>query len=206
MRAWEGVSPLDRTVESGIAVGVRRPKPLIPLRTALDSVNSSSRTSLSLIPAVLMLTRIASARKGVRITSITTDVTFLVVLAFIRFCLLDQLMRCVLLRDEHHVYNQCASGPTEVFGDSCGSLSPAVDKCGWPSGVTMRLSGPSTLRFINHSALSPAVDNLHRECDNQKNCHKETQKHKKLIEWAIYLLDCAYCASLWRTAFVILCG
>jgi hypothetical protein len=135
MRAWEGVLPLERTVESGTAVDVRRPKPLIPLRTALDSVNSSSRTSLFLIPVVLMLTRIASARKGVRITSITTDVTFLVVLAFIRFCLLDQLMRCVLLRDEHHVYNQCASGPTEVFGDSWGSLSPAVDKWGWSRQV-----------------------------------------------------------------------
>lgn len=36
-----------------------------------------------------MLTSIASASNGERIASITTDVTFLVVLAFIRFCLLD---------------------------------------------------------------------------------------------------------------------
>ena len=76
MRACEGCET---------AVGVRRPKPLIPLRTALDNVNSTSKTSLSLIPAVLMLTRIDSARSGVVIASITTDVKFLVVLAFIRF-------------------------------------------------------------------------------------------------------------------------
>ena len=108
MRAWEG----RETV-----VGVRRPKPLIPLRTALDNVNITSKPSLSLIPAVLMLTRIDSARSGVVIASITTDVKFLLVLAFIRVCLLDQLMRMRLLRDEHDVYNQCASGPTAVFWD-----------------------------------------------------------------------------------------
>ena len=79
MRACEG----RETV-----VGVRRPKPLIPLRTALDNVNSTSKTSLPLIPAVLMLTKIDSARSGVVIASITTDVKFLVVLAFM-VCLLD---------------------------------------------------------------------------------------------------------------------
>ena len=68
--------------------GVRRPKPLIPLRTALDNVNITSKNSLSLIPAILMLTRIDSARSGVVIASITTDVKFLVVLAFM-VCLLD---------------------------------------------------------------------------------------------------------------------
>ena len=94
---------------------VRRPKPLIPLRTALDNVSSSSKTSLFLIPVVLMLTRIASARNGERTTNITTEVTFLVVLAFISVLLLDQLMRCVLPRDEHHVYNRCANGPMAVF-------------------------------------------------------------------------------------------
>ncbi len=81
----EGLHHCAFTVESGTVVDVRRPKPLIPLRTALDNVNSSSNTSLSLIPAVLMLTRIASARNGERITSITTDVRFFVVFAFIRF-------------------------------------------------------------------------------------------------------------------------
>ena len=89
MRAPEGLVPLAFAVESGTAVGVRRPKPLIPLRTALDNVNKSSNISLSLIPAVLMLIRIASARNGEKITSITTDVKFLVVLVFIRVCLLD---------------------------------------------------------------------------------------------------------------------
>lgn len=64
-------------------VTVRRPKPLIPLNTALDNVNNSSNTSLSLMPAVLMLTRIARAKNGKRITSITTDVRFLVVFDFI---------------------------------------------------------------------------------------------------------------------------
>ena len=67
------------------AAGVRRPKPLIPLRTALDNVNITSKNSLSRIPAILMLTRIDSARSGVVIASITTDVKFLVVLVFIRF-------------------------------------------------------------------------------------------------------------------------
>ena len=76
-------------------VGVRRPKPLIPLKTALDNVNSTSKTSLSLIPAVLMLTRIDSARSGVVIASITTDVKFLVVLAFIGLSArLVDAMRC----------------------------------------------------------------------------------------------------------------
>jgi len=79
MRACEGCETV---------VGVRRPKPLIPLRTALDNVNSTSKTSLPLIPAVLMLTKIDSARSGVVIASITTDVKFLVVLAFM-VCLLD---------------------------------------------------------------------------------------------------------------------
>ena len=91
MRPWEGSSPahVARTEESGIDAAVRRPKPLIPLNTALDNVNNSSNTSLSRIPAVLMLTRIANARNGVRMTSITTDARFLVVFDFIRFRLLD---------------------------------------------------------------------------------------------------------------------
>jgi hypothetical protein len=84
MRACEGCDT---------AVGVRRPKPLIPLRTALDNVNSTSKTSLSLIPVILMLTIIDSARSGVVTASITTDVKFLVVLAFIRFVYSIWLMR-----------------------------------------------------------------------------------------------------------------
>src|SRR5688572_12637608 len=51
------------------------------------------------MPTVLMLTSIASARNGERIVSITTDVTFLVVLAFIRFVCSTHLMRGVSLRD-----------------------------------------------------------------------------------------------------------
>jgi len=58
---------------------------LIPLRTALDKVSIRSNTSLFLIPAVLMLARIASARNGERIASVTTDAKFFVVLAFIGF-------------------------------------------------------------------------------------------------------------------------
>ena len=87
MRPWEGSSPahVARTEESGAGLAVRRPKPLIPLNTALDNVNNSSNTSLSRMPAVLMLTRMASARNGERITSITTDARFLVVFDFIRF-------------------------------------------------------------------------------------------------------------------------
>ncbi len=42
--------------------------------------------------------------------SITADAT-LVVLVFINVCLLDLMMRRVLLSDEHHVYNRCANGP-----------------------------------------------------------------------------------------------
>ena len=74
---------------TGTAVAVRRTKPLIPLRTALNKVSISSSTSLFRIHAVVILTRIASARNGERLASITADVTFFVVLAFIRFCLLD---------------------------------------------------------------------------------------------------------------------
>lgn len=71
--------------------------------------------SLFLIPTVLMLTRIASARNGERITSVTIDARFFVVLAFIRFvCSTVNAMRC-LPRDEHDVYNRCASGPTLGF-------------------------------------------------------------------------------------------
>jgi len=40
---------------------------------------------LFLIPAVLMLIRMPSARIGERITSITADATFVVVLVFIAF-------------------------------------------------------------------------------------------------------------------------
>jgi len=114
MRACEELSPRAVAVASGTVVGVRRPNPLIPLRTALDNVSTSSSTSLSLIPAVCMLTRVASARNGERTTSITTDVRFLVVLAFIRF-VCSTRMRCSVLRDEQVDYNQCASGPSAVF-------------------------------------------------------------------------------------------
>ena len=88
---------------------------MIPLRTALDNVSSNSSTSLFLIPAVLMLTSIASARNGERTTSITADVRFLVVLAFIRFLSARLVMRCVLPRDEQDIYNRCASGPIVVL-------------------------------------------------------------------------------------------
>ena len=100
MRPWEGLLPADVIgAVIGTDVTVRRPKPLIPLNTALDNVNSSSNTSLSRIPAVLMLTRIASARNGERITSITTDVRFLVVLAFIRFVSSPDSRRSCLVTD-----------------------------------------------------------------------------------------------------------
>jgi len=106
-------------VENGTALDVRRPKPLIPLRTALDNVSSSSSTSLFLIPAVLMLTSIASARKGVRTASITTDARFVVTLAFIVLSA-RPVMRCDCFADEHEGYNQCASGPIVVFGGFVG--------------------------------------------------------------------------------------
>ena len=67
--------------------------------------------SLFLIPAVLMLTRIPSARIGERITSVATDAKFFVVLTFIGFvCPTVNAMRC-LPRDEHDIYNRCAIGP-----------------------------------------------------------------------------------------------
>ena len=110
-----------------MAQDVRRPKPLIPLRTALNNVSSSSNTSLSLIPAVLMLTRIASARNGERMTSITTDARFLVVLIFIRIVhSTSDAMQCCFA-DEHQVYNPCASGPTAILLGLQGNLSPVVD-------------------------------------------------------------------------------
>ena len=96
-------------------MAVRRPKPLIPLRTALDKVSSSNSTVLSVIPAVLMLTSIASARKGDRTTSITTDARFVVVLAFILGLSARLVMRCVLPRDEQDIYNRCAIGPLVVL-------------------------------------------------------------------------------------------
>ena len=96
-------------------MAVRRPKPLIPLRTAVSNVSVSSNTSLFLIPTVVMLARIASARNGEIIASVTTDAKFFVVLAFIGFvCATVNAMRC-LPRDEDDVYNQCASGPMPVF-------------------------------------------------------------------------------------------
>jgi len=82
-----------------------------------------------------MLTMIASARNGERTTSITADVKFLVVIVFIGFCLLDPVMRGGALRDEHEVYNRCASGPTAVFWGFWSNLSPAVDKDAWARRV-----------------------------------------------------------------------
>ena len=58
---------------------------MIPLRTALNKVRTSSRLTLFWSPADLMLTRIPSAMNGDRIASIATDARFFVVLAFIRF-------------------------------------------------------------------------------------------------------------------------
>src|SRR5215213_1959123 len=91
----------------GTDLAVRRPKPLIPLNTALDNVNSSSNTSLSRIPAVLMLTRNASPRTGERITSITTDVRFLVVLVFIRFVCSSVVRGIVASRRPSHLQPVC---------------------------------------------------------------------------------------------------
>jgi hypothetical protein len=92
-----------------------------------------------------MLRRIASARTGETTTSITTDVRFLVVLAFIFGCLLDQLMRCSLLRDEHDFYNPCASGPVSERVRFCGittrRLSPVVDKARWSNREDRGLFG-----------------------------------------------------------------
>ena len=68
------------------------------------------------MPTVLMLTSIASARNGERITSITTDVTFLVVLVFIRFVCSTHDAR-LFARYVHDFYNQCANGPPAVFRD-----------------------------------------------------------------------------------------
>ena len=111
-----------RTVEIGTKLAVRRPKPLIPLNTALDNVSNSSNTSLSLIPAVLMLTRIASARIGDRITSITADARFLVVFDFIRFVCSPVDCDAMLLRDEHDNYNRCAIGPVLSLWGFCGPV------------------------------------------------------------------------------------
>ena len=103
MRPWEEFLPADVVgTVTGTDFAVRRPKPLIPLNTALDNVNNSSNTSLSLIPVVLMLTRIASARIGERITSITTDARFLVVFGFIRFvCSTVDASQCCSRRASH---------------------------------------------------------------------------------------------------------
>ncbi len=141
MRPREGSSPahVARTVESGIAVAVRRPKPLIPLNTALDNVNNSSNTSLSWIPAVLMLTRMASARIGERITSITTDARFLVVFDFIRFV-------CSPVDARQCCFATCMTVTTGVPLDHCwiyeGFAGPAGSICrprltssSGPSGV-----------------------------------------------------------------------
>ena len=124
MRPWEGSSPahVARTEESGAGLAVRRPKPLIPLNTALDNVNNNSNTSLSWIPAVLMLTRMASARNGERITSITADARFLVVFDFIRFVCSPVDCDAMLLRDEHDNYNRCAIGPGRSFLGFCGPV------------------------------------------------------------------------------------
>ena|SRR6185503_14633608 len=79
--------------------------------------------SLFPIPALLMLTRIPSARIGERIASVTADAKFFVVLTFIGFvCPTVNAMRC-LPRDEHDVYNRCASGPT------CGFVGLVVLIC-----------------------------------------------------------------------------
>ena len=70
-----------------------------------------------------MLARIASARKGERIASVTTDAKFFVVLAFIGFvCSTVNAMRC-LPRDEDDVYNRCANGPR------CGFVGLRVEFC-----------------------------------------------------------------------------
>lgn len=69
--------------------------------------------------------------------SITADATFVVVLVFIA-CLLDLVMRRIVVRDEHDVYNRCASGSgvrrVRICGFSGLSLSPLVDNSGWSNG------------------------------------------------------------------------
>ncbi len=139
---------------TGVDLAVRRPKPLIPLNTALDNVNITSNTSLSRIPAVLMLTSIASNRKGEMITSIATDVRFLVVLVFIKVCLLARWCDALLPRYEQDNYNQCATGPViEFVGLLPLGCSLWLTTSSGPSGCERRNSA-FYLRFV----LSPGVD------------------------------------------------
>ena len=79
-------SPFAAVAEVTRAVfAVRRPKPLMPLKTALDNVNRTSSTSFPTTPAVLTLTMMESARNGERTTSIAADARFMVVFVFISF-------------------------------------------------------------------------------------------------------------------------
>ena len=93
--------PADFTVagESGNALAVRRPKPLIPLNTAPERVSSNRRTSFSITPADLTLTNIANVRKGAKITNISADASFLVVFVLITSNQLDGLCDASLPRD-----------------------------------------------------------------------------------------------------------
>jgi hypothetical protein len=103
--------------------------------------------SLLLIPAVWMLARIASARNGERIASVTTDAKFFVVLAFIGFVCPTVNASC-LPRDGDDIYNRCASGPRCGFvGLVVLICRPRLTSFGGPT------CGPPDLLEIQHRDL-----------------------------------------------------
>ncbi len=87
-------------------------------------------------------------------------------------------MRCELLRDEHHVYNRCASGPTEVFVDCGVGLSPVVDNLGWSRMGENEGCWTRKLRFCYGFRLCrPQATEIDR-CGSVVNSFDSSQRRK----------------------------
>ena len=145
--------------------------------------------TLLLIPAVWMLARIASARNGERIASVTTDAKFFVVLAFIGFVCPTVNASC-LPRDGDDIYNRCASGPT------CGFVGLVVLICrprltSFDGPTLVIIDGSNDL--VRDMSCRPQLTSLsHKEA--QKAQSRNTKGRPKLdlpFAKSLFLIDAA---------------
>lgn len=166
---------------------MRRPKPLMPLRSALNSVSARSSKSFSITPALFTLTMIARSRTGDRKRIIAADARF-VKLFFIDSSQLRSVTRCVsasrrtslLQRSCHHRRVRKA---LEILG--FGDPSERVCSPELTSELVVAAKhlsrgshGPS---FVGFSSCRPELTTLRWEADRGLQIWDQ-KKHPSFLE------------------------